>query len=327
MQVGIIGLGRMGKNMARRLKLGGHDVVVYNRTQSKVDQLVAQTGVKGTYTIEDFVGALSPKRIVWIMLPVGGPIDDHIDQLTKLLHAGDIIVEGGNTFYKDDIRRAAQLEPLGIRYLDAGVSGGIWGLKVGYCTMVGGNKADFDYIEPLLKTLAPQGGYLYCGQTGAGHFVKMVHNGVEYAMMEAYGEGFELIKASPYGQNLNLKDVAHLWNQGSVVRSWLLELLESAFEKDPELKSITGYVEDSGEGRWTVQQAIDFGVSATGIAHAVFKRFQSRQQDVFSDKVLAALRNEFGGHVVVSTGDQTAKGDSIGAGGVEPARADESKTS
>ncbi len=327
MQVGIIGLGRMGKNMARRLKIGGHDVVVYNRTTSKVDDLVRETGVIGTHTLKQFVDALSPKRVIWIMLPVGGPIDDHIDQLIPLLSKEDIIVEGGNSFYKDDIRRAEQLKPHGIHYLDAGVSGGIWGLKVGYCTMVGGDKSDFDHIEPLLKTLAPEDGYLHCGATGAGHFVKMVHNGIEYALMEAYGEGFELIKASPYGDKLNLKDVAHLWNQGSVVRSWLLELLESAFDKDPELNSITGYVEDSGEGRWTVQQAIDFGVSATAIAHAVFKRFQSRQQNVFSDKVLAALRNEFGGHAVVETGTQAKSGDTIGAGGVEPARADETKTS
>jgi len=179
--------------------------------------------------------------------------------------------------------------------------GGIWGLKVGYCTMVGGERGDFEHIEPLLKTLAPKDGYLYCGPTGAGHFVKMVHNGIEYALMEAYGEGFEILKASPYGEHLNFSQVAHLWNQGSVVRSWLLELLEDAFKKDPELASIEGYVEDSGEGRWTVQQAVDSGVSATAIAHALFKRFQSRQPDLFSDKVLAALRNEFGGHAVKKT--------------------------
>ncbi len=181
---------------------------------------------------------------------------------------------------------------------DAGVSGGIWGLKVGYCTMVGGEEKDFKHIEPLLKTLAPQDGYLYCGPSGAGHFVKMVHNGIEYAMMEAYGEGFEILKASEYGEHFNFKDISHMWNQGSVIRSWLLELLESAFEKDPDLDKLHGYVEDSGEGRWTVLQAVESGVSATAIAHSLFKRFESRQSDLFSNKVLAALRNEFGGHAV-----------------------------
>ncbi|MDP6380578.1 MAG: NADP-dependent phosphogluconate dehydrogenase, partial [Phycisphaerae bacterium] len=196
------------------------------------------------------------------------------------------------------------LKALGIGCLDAGVSGGIWGLEVGYCTMVGGGEADFRHIEPLLKTLAPENGYMYCGPAGAGHFVKMVHNGIEYGMMEAYGEGFEILKASPFGEGLDLGAVARLWNQGSVVRSWLLELLEAALEKDPRLEAITGYVEDSGEGRWTVQQAVESAVSAPVIALALFKRFASRQEDSFSNKVLAALRNEFGGHAVVSADDK-----------------------
>lgn len=328
MQVGIVGLGRMGKNMARRLKRGGHDVVVYNRTQSKVDSLVKEEGVRGSQNLEDFVAKLSAPRVIWLMLPVGGPIDEHIAQLVELVSPGDIIIEGGNSYYKDDLRRAGELQPHGINYVDAGVSGGIWGLEVGYCTMVGGRKEDFKHIEPLLKTLAPEGGYMHCGPTGAGHYVKMVHNGIEYALMEAYGEGFELLKASRYGDELNLGDVASMWNRGSVVRSWLLELLESAFDKDPQLSSIKGYVEDSGEGRWTVQEAIDSGVSATAIAHAVFKRFQSRQQDIFSDKVLAALRNEFGGHAVKTSGDQTAfeSKQAAGAGQVVPAAADEKYT-
>lgn len=299
MQVGMIGLGRMGMNMSRRLLTGDHQVIVYNRTQEKVEQMVKE-GAIGSISIEDLVQKLTPPRIVWIMYPAGELVDETIATLSNLLTDGDIIVEGGNSYYKDDIRRARLLKTKGIHYVDAGVSGGIWGLKIGYCIMVGGEKADFDHIEPLLKTLAPPDGYLYCGPTGAGHFVKMIHNGIEYAIMEAYGEGFELLKSSPYGESLELDRIAHLWNQGSVIRSWLLELLESALEKDPQLSEIKGYVEDSGEGRWTVQQAVESGVSAPAIAIALFKRFQSRQDDLFSDKVLAALRREFGGHAVVS---------------------------
>ena len=297
MQVGMIGLGRMGMNMARRL-LRDHEVVVYNRTYEKVEQM-EQEGAIGSRSFEELIRKLNPPRVVWLMYPAGELVDETISTLVPLLAEGDIIVEGGNSYYKDDIRRARMLKTKGIHYIDAGVSGGIWGLKVGYCTMIGGDEADFKYIEPLLKTLAPTDGYLYCGTTGAGHFVKMIHNGIEYGMMEAYGEGFELLKASPYGENLKFDKVAHLWNQGSVVRSWLLELLESAFEKDPELSEIKGYVDDSGEGRWTVQQAVELGVSAPVIALSLFKRFQSRQDDLFSDKVLSALRKEFGGHAVV----------------------------
>jgi 6-phosphogluconate dehydrogenase len=297
MQVGMIGLGRMGMNMARRLLGGGHEVVVYNRTQEKVRQM-EEEGAIGSGSLEEMIQKMSPPRVLWVMLPAGNIVDETIEKLSSLASPGDIIVEGGNSNFKDDVRRARRLKSLGIHYLDAGVSGGIWGLEVGYCTMVGGDEADFKHIEPLLKTLAPEDGYLYCGATGAGHFVKMVHNGIEYALMEAYGEGFEMLKDSPYGEHLDLGQVAHLWNQGSVVRSWLLELLESAFEKDPHLSSLKGYVEDSGEGRWTVQQAVEMGTSVPVIALSLFKRFQSRQEDVFSDKVLAALRNEFGGHAV-----------------------------
>jgi 6-phosphogluconate dehydrogenase len=297
MQAGMIGLGRMGMNMTRRLLGDGHEIVVYNRTQEKVKQMEDE-GAVGAESLEDMLQKLSPPRVLWIMLPAGEIVDETIKTLSALASPGDIIVDGGNSRFKDDLRRAEELKPLGIHYLDAGVSGGIWGLEVGYCTMIGGDEADFKHIEPLLKTLAPEDGYLYCGTTGAGHFVKMVHNGIEYAIMEAYGEGFEMLKSSPYGDQLNLGQVAHLWNQGSVIRSWLLELLESAFEKDPALSSIRGYVEDSGEGRWTVQQSVEMGVSAPVIALSLFKRFQSRQEDVFSDKVLAALRNEFGGHAV-----------------------------
>jgi len=300
MQVGMIGLGRMGMNMARRLLIGGHHVVVYNRTYEKVEQMEKE-GAEGSKSLEELIQKLSMPRVVWMMYPAGELVDETVSILSSLLSKGDVIVEGGNSFYKDDIRRARMLKTLDIHYVDAGVSGGIWGLKVGYCTMIGGDEADFKHIEPLLKTLAPPDGYLYCGSTGAGHFVKMIHNGIEYAIMEAYGEGFELLKSSPYGENLELDKVAHLWNQGSVVRSWLLELLESALGKDPQLEGIRGYVDDSGEGRWTVLQAVESGVSAPVIALSLFKRFQSRQNDLFSDKVLAALRNEFGGHAVVES--------------------------
>jgi len=322
-RIGIVGLGRMGKNMALRLLQGGHEVVVYNRTVQKVDEM-EKKGAIGARSLEELVEKLEARRVIWLMIPAGKPVDDHIETLSGLLSKGDILVDGGNSYYKDDIRRAKTLEPLGIHYMDAGVSGGVWGLKVGYCTMVGGQKEDFKYIEPVLKTLAPEDGYLYCGPTGAGHYVKMVHNGIEYAMMEAYGEGFEILKASPYSEYLSLQRVARLWNRGSVIRSWLLELLESAFGKDPELESIQGYVEDSGEARWTVHEAVDLGVSAVGIAHALFKRFQSRQEDVFSDKVLAALRHEFGGHAIYAKGEQVRK-KGAGAGGIEPAKASKIK--
>ncbi|MBD3182875.1 decarboxylating 6-phosphogluconate dehydrogenase [Candidatus Poribacteria bacterium] len=298
MQVGMVGLGRMGMNMTRRLLKDGHEVVVYNRTYEKVKQMEKEGAVESS-SMEDFIQKLSVPRVVWFMLPAGKVTDDKIKDITPLLSKDDIIVNGANSNYIDDLRRAEELEEYGIHYVDAGISGGIWGLQIGYCTMIGGDETDFNYIEPLLKTLAPKDGYLHCGPTGAGHFVKMVHNGIEYAMMEAYGEGFDMLKASPYSEKLNLQKISHLWNQGSVIRSWLLELLESAFEKDPMLSEIKGYVDDSGEGRWTVQHAVDLGVAVPAIAISLFKRFQSRQEDVFSDKVLAALRNEFGGHAVV----------------------------
>jgi 6-phosphogluconate dehydrogenase len=242
--------------------------------------------------------------------------NEHIDELAGLLSRGDLLIDGGNTYYKDDILHAGQLKAKGIAFSDAGVSGGIWGLKAGYCTMVGGDPKEFKRIEPLLKTLAPKDGYLYCGATGAGHFVKMVHNGIEYGMMQAYAEGFEVLQASPYKPD-NRK-VAHLWNQGSVVRSWLLELAEDAFGKDANLSAIGGYVEDSGEGRWTVQQAIESGVAAPVTALALFQRFVSRQQDPFSFRVLAALRNEFGGHAVAAAGEEK-RTRTAGAGGVQAA--------
>lgn len=303
MKIGMVGLGRMGMNMVRRLLKGDHQVVAFNRSPEKTEEIV-QEGASGAFTLAQLIDQLPPPRVVWLMLPAGKVVDDHIDQLAGLLAPGDIIVEGGNSFYKDDIRRSQSLSPKGIQYVDAGVSGGIWGLSVGYCTMVGGDQRAFAYLEPVFKTLAPKNGYLYCGKTGAGHFVKMIHNGIEYAMMQAYGEGFELLEASPYAEGFNYADIAGLWNQGSVIRSWLLELLQNAFTRDEKLSDIAGHVADSGEGRWTVQQAIETDVPAEVIALSLFRRFRSRQSDTFTDKVLAALRKEFGGHATVSAGEK-----------------------
>ncbi len=297
MQVGMIGLGRMGMNMARRLLRGRHRVVAYNRTPDKVKEIVKE-GATGAYTIEELVQKLKPPRVLWIMLPAGKPVDDTIKKLMILLARGDIIVEGGNSYYKDDIRHALELKHKGIDYVDAGVSGGIWGLKAGYCLMLGGEKKAYRKLVPLLRTLAPRDGYLYCGTAGAGHFVKMVHNGIEYGMMSAYGEGFEILNASPYAGGLDYSKVAHLWNQGSVIRSWLLELAEDAFKRDGTLSGLEAYVEDSGEGRWTVQQAVESAVPAPVITASLYQRFRSRNTESFSDRLLAALRDEFGGHGV-----------------------------
>jgi len=297
MKIGMIGLGRMGLNMARRLLQGGHQIVAYNRTPAKTEELM-RDGAEGAFSLPELVAKLPSPRVVWLMLSAGKPVDDHLAQLQPLLTAEDILVEGGNSRYQDDIRRARTLNESNIHYLDAGVSGGIWGLRRGYCTMIGGSEQIFSFLEPLFQTLASKDGYLYCGPTGAGHFVKMIHNGIEYGMMQAYGEGFALLEASPYGRNLDCGRLSHLWNQGSVIRSWLLELLEEAFAKDPRLTEILGYVEDSGEGRWAVQEAIAGGVAAPVIAMALFQRFQWRRENTFENRVLAALRREFGGHGV-----------------------------
>jgi 6-phosphogluconate dehydrogenase len=296
MEVAMVGLGRMGGNMARRLLRGGHRVVVWNRTYAKAEELGAE-GAEPVKQLTDVVKALSAPRAIWIMLPYGDATQAAIDELAPLLDKDDILIDGGNSPFQHDIERGAQLQTMGIRYLDAGTSGGVWGLEVGYCLMVGGDKSAFEHIGPLLKTLAPPGhGYEYCGGHGSGHFVKMVHNGIEYGMMQAYAEGFELLEATEW--DLDLASIADLWNQGSVVRSWLLELAADALKKDPGLEHITGYVEDTGEGRWTVEQAIAHSVPMPAISAALFTRFRSRQTDTFSGKVLAALRNEFGGHAV-----------------------------
>ncbi len=300
MQVLVIGLGRMGMNMARRLMQGGIEVLAHNRSTGKID-IIVKEGATGIYDLNDIPDQLSTPRIVWLMLPAGKIVDDHIDKLRELLSPGDIVIEGGNSYYKDDIRRSELLQKDGIHYIDVGVSGGIWGLQEGYCLMYGGNKSICDQLTPIFEALAPQEGHLYCGPAGSGHFVKMVHNGIEYGMMQAYGEGFAILEASPYGKHLDYAKVSHLWNQGSVIRSWLLELAENAFSKDHRLEELSGYVSDSGEGRWTVQQAVESGVSAPVIALSLFNRFQSRKTDAFENRVLAALRREFGGHAVVSS--------------------------
>jgi 6-phosphogluconate dehydrogenase len=299
MKLAMIGLGKMGMNMARRLMRGNHDIIAFDLSKAAVEEIAAE-GATGASSLQQIVEMLSGPRIVWMMLPAGKPVEDTISQLKDLLSSEDIIIDGGNTYYKDDLRRYQTLKETGIRYMDVGVSGGVWGLKMGYCMMMGGDKDVFEYLEPIFQTLAPKDGYLHCGKTGAGHFVKMVHNGIEYGLMQAYGEGFEILDASEYAESFNYAKIAHLWNQGSVIRSWLLELAEDAFSKNNELSDITGYVEDSGEGRWTVQQALDTAVPAEVITLSLMRRFRSRQQDPFTDRVLAALRREFGGHAVVS---------------------------
>lgn len=299
MKLAMIGLGRMGLNMARRLMQGNHKIVAYNRSKEVVRQIAAE-GATGAASLRQVAEMLPAPRIVWIMLPAGKAVEDTIDRLKELLRPDDIIIDGGNSYYRDDLRRYKALKRVGIRYMDVGVSGGIWGLKIGYCMMMGGDKNVFRYLEPIFLTLAPKDGYLYCGKAGAGHFVKMVHNGIEYGLMQAYGEGFEILDASEFADSFDYAKIAHLWNQGSVIRSWLLELAADAFSKSAELSDIKAYVEDSGEGRWTVQQAIDTGVPAEVITLSLMRRFRSRQQDPFTERVLAALRREFGGHAVVS---------------------------
>jgi 6-phosphogluconate dehydrogenase len=295
MDIGMVGLGRMGANMTQRLLEGGHRVVVTDLNPEAVKASTA-IGAIGAGSLQTLVGQIAPRRAVWMMVPAGAPVQATIDTLVPLLLRGDIIIDGGNSNYHDTMRRAEALREHGLDYVDAGTSGGIWGLKEGFCLMVGGTDDAFSHIEPALATLAPPSGYAHVGQSGAGHFVKMVHNGIEYGMMAAYGEGFELLASSDF--NVDLARVAALWNRGSVVRSWLLELAERAFARDPRLSSIEGYVEDSGEGRWTVMEALDQDVPLPIITLSLMRRFASRQPASFSAKVQAALRNEFGGHVV-----------------------------
>jgi len=294
-KIGFIGLGRMGANMVRRLLRDGHEVVAYNRTAEKTREIAGE-GAEAAFTLEEMVSKLEKPRAVWIMVPAGDATEAQIDDLMALLEPGDTIVDGGNTNFHDDQRRYPELRAMGVHYVDAGVSGGIWGLANGFCLMVGGDPEPVAHLEPVFRSLAPADGYLHVGGAGAGHYVKMVHNGIEYGMMQAYAEGFEILHASDY--KLDLHGIAHIWNHGSVVRSWLLELAERAFESDQDLAHLKGWVADSGEGRWTVQEAIDRDVPAPVITAALIMRLRSRQDDSYGGKVLAALRNEFGGHAV-----------------------------
>jgi 6-phosphogluconate dehydrogenase len=285
----------MGGNMVKRLLGGGHQVVAYDRDPATVEKLVKE-GATGASSLADVVAKLSGTKAVWVMVPAGKPTEDTIAELSRTLAPNDIVIDGGNSNFRDSIRHSAELAEKKIRFLDAGTSGGIWGLEVGYCLMVGGDKSAYETILPALTTLAPKDGLGYFGKAGAGHFCKMVHNGIEYAMMQSYAEGFELLKATEFGYDL--KQVTSVWNHGSVVRSWLLELAERAFNKDPELKDLKAYVDDSGEGRWTVNEAIAHAVPVPTIAASLFARFTSRQDNSFAMRVLSALRNEFGGHAV-----------------------------
>jgi 6-phosphogluconate dehydrogenase len=295
MELGFVGLGRMGMNMVRRLQRDKHRVVVYDRSPEVVKEAVQEQAV-GSTSLKDLVAKLPPPRAVWVMVPAGEPTEGTIRELSGLLQADDVIIDGGNSYYKDDARRAEELKPKRLHYIDAGTSGGIWGLKIGYCLMVGGDAAVVKRLEPIFKTLAPEDGYAYMGSAGAGHYVKMIHNGIEYGMMQAYAEGFELLSKSSF--KLNLPMIAELWMHGSVVRSWLLELAASALHDDPKLEKIKGYVEDSGEGRWTVFDAIEKDVPAAVLTASLYTRFRSRQAESFGEKMLAALRNAFGGHAV-----------------------------
>jgi len=295
MELGLIGLGRMGSNLARRLIAGGHRVVVYDRSAAAASALTKEGAVAAS-GLRELAEALAAPRAAWLMVPAGEPVSETIESLLPHLSPGDAIVDGGNSYYKDSLARAQMLRERGLHFLDAGTSGGIWGLQAGFCLMVGGDEEAFRRLEPAFRTLAPEGGYAHVGPSGAGHYAKMVHNGIEYGMLQAYAEGFELLHASGYG--LDLAALARLWNQGSVVRSWLLELAADALGKDPGLTSIKGYVEDSGEGRWMVLEALEKEVPASVLTQSLFARYRSRQEDSFAARMIAALRREFGGHAV-----------------------------
>ena len=321
MQLGMIGLGRMGANMTRRLIRGGHQVVVSDLSADNVKN-IATEGAVASSSLDDFAAKLKPPRVAWLMVPAGGPTESTVQALAQRFQKGDIIIDGGNSYFKDDIRRSKSLREKGIHYVDVGTSGGVWGLERGYCMMIGGPKEAFDYLNPIFKTLAPgrgdiprtpghdnlggtsEDGYIYCGPSGAGHFVKMVHNGIEYGIMQAYAEGFDIFvnansKELPDDQryNLNVADIAEVWRRGSVISSWLLDLTAMALTENPTLSEYTGFVQDSGEGRWTIQAAIEEAVPAEVLTAALYTRFRSRQQHTFAEKLLSAMRQKFGGHV------------------------------
>jgi len=295
MKIGFVGLGKMGGNMVERLLNDRHEVVAFDLSEENVKK-AADKGAEPVIELQHLTGKLEGRKVIWLMVPAGDPVDQSIAMLKPVLNENDIIIDGGNSFWRDSVRRAEDLKSYGIHYIDCGTSGGVWGLKNGYCLMYGGDKSACEYAEPIFKTLAPENGYIYCGASGAGHLVKMVHNGIEYGMMQAYAEGFEIMKNAPF--DIDLQQVADTWMHGSVVRSWLLELASDALEKDKNLSQVKDYVSDSGEGRWTVQTAIDFDVPAHVITASLYTRFQSRQENSFAMKLLAALRNQFGGHEV-----------------------------
>jgi 6-phosphogluconate dehydrogenase len=321
MQLGMIGLGRMGSNMVRRLMRSGHECFVFDLNADNIKILEAD-GATGARTIEDLVGKLQKPRIVWVMVPAGEPTEKTVDALSRFMSGGDIIIDGGNSHFKDDVRRAKTLAEKGIHYVDVGTSGGIWGAERGYCLMVGGEKVVFDHLAPIFKTLSPgrgeiprtpgreevggaaEEGFLYCGPAGAGHFVKMVHNGIEYGLMQAYAEGFDILRNATskelpedYRYDLDIADIAEVWRRGSVVGSWLLDLTAMALLENPTLTNYSGFVQDSGEGRWTIQAAIEEAVPVDVLAVSLFTRFRSRQESTFAEKILSAMRHKFGGHI------------------------------
>ena len=295
MKIGFIGLGKMGFNMVHRLLDHQHEVVVWDRSAEAIEE-IEKLGAVGATDLQDLVEKLPARKIVWLMVPAGKPVDENLDALLAILNKGDIIIDGGNSFWRETQQRAEKAALKGVDFVDCGTSGGVWGLQNGYCLMYGGAQEATSYMEPIFKSLAPENGYVYCGPSGTGHMVKMVHNGIEYGMMQAYAEGFEILQKSPY--DLDLTKIADAWQYGSVVRSWLLELSVNALKEDPKLESIKDYVSDSGEGRWTIQTAIDFDVPAHVITASLYTRFQSRQDESFAMKMVAALRNQFGGHAV-----------------------------
>ncbi len=326
MQIGMVGLGRMGSNMARRLMKGGHDCVVFD-VNSKAAIAMEPEGAHPALTLDELVSKLAKPRAVWIMVPAGEPTEQTVVELSKRMEAGDVIIDGGNSYFKDDVRRSKMLHERGVHFVDCGTSGGVWGLERGYCLMIGGPREVVNRLDPIFRVLSPgvgdiertpgrdkiagtaESGYLHCGPVGSGHFVKMVHNGIEYGLMQAYAEGFDIFRnadskdlPADYQYSLNVADIAEVWRRGSVVGSWLLDLAAIALVEDPNLSKYTGYVQDSGEGRWTINAAIDESVPAEVLSAALYTRFRSRQEHTFGEKVLSAMRNKFGGHVEPAAG-------------------------
>lgn len=326
MQLGMVGLGRMGANMVRRLMRGGHECVVFDLNPDNVKKLVDE-GAVGAASLDEFVSRLNKPRAAWVMVPAADPTEQTVMALAERMEAGDIIIDGGNSYFKDDVRRAKDVGKKGLHYVDVGTSGGVWGLERGYCLMIGGPEQAVQYLDPIFKTLAPgrgdiprtpgrenkggtaEEGYLYCGPSGAGHFVKMIHNGIEYGLMQAYAEGFDLMRNAnskelpeDFRYQLNLADIAEVWRRGSVITSWLLDLTAMALAEDPTLSNYTGYVQDSGEGRWTIIAAIEEAVPADVLSASLYTRFRSRREHTFAEKILSAMRQKFGGHVERPTG-------------------------